>query len=528
MFDKELVVGGRRMICVVAALLAVTGMASLQAEVRMPALFGDHMVLQRGQPNPVWGWAAPGETVTVKIGRQSHSALADRSGKWRITLDPMEVGAPLELNISGENTVTIQDVLIGEVWLCSGQSNMEWPVSRAKDADLEIRTAQYPKIRLITVPRMGTQEPRPDFEGNWERCSPRTVGEFSAVGYYFGRTLHQTLGVPIGLIDNSWGGSAAEAWVRRDLLKADARYQPLLEQWAEIEKSYNHEQALAEYEKEFARWSRQEQHARRRGLEPPAAPRTPRDPLTGNHRPANLYNGVLHPIIGYGVRGVIWYQGESNASRADQYRHLFPLLIRSWREEWGQGDFPFYWVQLADFREERPDAAESDWAELREAQTRAMQQLPNTGEAVIIDLGEAHDIHPTNKQDVANRLVRWALARDYGLEIAHRSPLYRSMENKGGKIVITFDHVGGGLETFDVRDPLGFVIAGRDRKFVPAQGRIIATDAIEVWSAEVPDPVAVRYAWADNPVANLQTKEELRVTPFRTDDWPGITTDHHK
>jgi sialate O-acetylesterase len=236
---------------------------------------------------------------------------------------------------------------------------------------------------------------------------------------------------------------------------------------------------------------------------------------------------VLHPTIGYGIKGAIWYQGESNAGRAYQYRDLFPLMIQNWREVWNQGDFPFYWVQLADFRLEKDLPAESDWAELREAQTMTMSKLNNTGEAVIIDLGEAQDIHPKNKEDVGKRLARWALAKDYDYDLVYRSPIYQSMDRQGSKITLTFDHVGGGMDLFDVNTPIGFTLAGADQQFVRAAAKVINRTQIEVWSESVSNPVAVRYAWADNPVCNVQNKEGLPLTPFRTDDWPGITVDNH-
>jgi sialate O-acetylesterase len=498
------------------------------AEVRLPAIFGDHMVLQQNQRDRIWGWADPGEAITVSIERQSRTTQADKDGKWLVELDPLPAGGPHTLTVKGTNDVSFEDVLVGEVWVCSGQSNMEWPVGSAYDSDLEIRTANFPKIRLITVPKVGTQERQSDFRGTWQECSPETVGGFSAVGYFFGRLLYQTLGVPVGLIDNSWGGSACEAWVRRDLLASDERYTQLLERWAGIEKTYDPGKAVADFEARMAEWTEAEQKAKAAGQQPPPKPQRPGNPLIGNARPANIYSGMVAPIMGYGMRGVIWYQGETNAGRAYQYRSLFPLMIRSWREEWKEGDFPFYWVQLADFRDEKPEPGESDWAELREAQTMTMSALPNTGEAVIIDLGEAQDIHPRDKQDVAKRLARWALARDYGLSIVYRSPVYKSMEKQGSKVILTFDYPGGGLKTFDTREVRGFAIAGSDRKFVWAKASIIGPDRVEVWSEEVTDPVAVRYAWADNPVCNLRNREGLPVTPFRTDDWPGITANNQK
>jgi sialate O-acetylesterase len=250
--------------------------------------------------------------------------------------------------------------------------------------------------------------------------------------------------------------------------------------------------------------------------------------MKGNFRPGNIYNGVLLPTIGYGIRGVIWYQGESNAGRAYQYRDLFPLMIQSWRDLWHEGDFPFYWVQLADFLNEKTEPADSMWAELREAQTMTMSKLSHTGEAVIIDLGEGKDIHPKNKQGVAMRLARWALARDYGVSVPCQSPTYKSMEKQGNKIILTFDHVDGGFRPFDVKEPRGFTIAGSDRKFHNAQAKLAGPSTIEVWSEKVSAPVAVRYAWADNPICNLYSSAGLPATPFRTDDWPGVTVNNKK
>lgn len=504
-----------RQITVAAVLLAAPALS--RADVRLPALFTEHMVLQRDQANRVWGWAEAGEQVSVAICGQTASATAGDDGRWQVTLEPLEAGGPFTLTVKATNAIELKDVLVGEVWICSGQSNMAFSVNRGYDADLEMKTAEFAKIRLISVPQVGTQEPQDDFDGVWQVCSPENVGDFSAVGYYFGRQIHQTLGVPVGLIDNAWGGSSCEAWVRRDLLEGDEEYNELMEQWTKTESTYDHEAQLASYRERLKAWQESGKKSGR--------PIPPRNPLTGQHRPANLYNGVLKPLIGYGIRGAVWYQGESNAARAYQYRDLFPLMIQSWRDEWGQGDFSFYWVQLADFREEKPEPAESDWAELREAQTMTISKLANTGEAVIIDIGEGRDIHPRNKIDVGKRLARWALAKDYGMDIACQSPTYQSMEEADGKILVTFDHVGAGLYTFDVRQPIGFAIAGEDRQFVWAQAELVGNNQVRVWSDDVAEPVAVRYAWADNPVCNLQSRDGLPATPFRTDDWPGITAE---
>ena len=509
----------RLSICLVAFCLWSSFAA---ADVKLPAIFGSHMVLQQGQKDRIWGTADADEEVTVEIADQKQTAKAGQDGKWSVTLEPLAVGGPHQLKVKGRNEIVFDDVLVGEVWLCSGQSNMGWEVGSANDPDLETLTAKFPKLRLISVPQVGTQEPQDDFRGQWEVCSPEVARHFSAVGYFFGRQLQQTLDVPVGLIDDAWGGSACEAWIRRDLLAADERYKPLLERWEAIEKRFPEDKAA--YEAKLAEWKVAADKAKAEGQQPPQPPVNPEGQMRGNHRPANIYNGVLKPTIGYGIRGAIWYQGESNAGRAYQYRELFPLMISSWRQEWGIGDFPFYWVQLADFRQEKPEPGDSDWAELREAQTMTMK-LPNTGQAVIIDLGEAQDIHPRNKQDVAKRLARWALARDYGIDVPYRSPEFKSMEKADGKIVLTFDHAGPGLRAFDVPEVRGFTIAGDDKKFASAQAKIVGPDKIEVWSDAVKEPVAVRYAWADNPVCNVYSRNGLPLTPFRTDDWPGVTAD---
>ncbi len=509
-----------------AGLALVAGVTTSLAELKLPSIFGSHMVLQRNHANPVWGKADPGAKVFVVIDGQTKSTKADAKGNWEVKLDPMKVGKPRKLVIeSNKDRLQYDDVLVGEVWVCSGQSNMAWPVSVSNDADLEKLTAKYPNIRLISVPQVGTQEEQWDFKGQWDKCTPETVANFSAVGYYFGRTLHQSLDIPIGLIDNAWGGSAAEAWVKRSELEADPVFNDLVAKWEQTEKTYDWDKIKASYDKKLADWQVKYKEAKKKGAKLPNRPRAPRNVLAGQHRPGNLYAGVLKPTIGYGIRGAIWYQGESNAGRAYQYRHLFPKMIQHWRDEWKQGDFPFYWVQLADFRDEVTEPGDSSWGELREAQTMTMSKLKNTGEAVIIDAGEGRDIHPRNKQTVAKRLARWALAKDYGMKVPYQSPAYKSMEIKGNKALLSFDHVGSTLYTFDVRNPVGFAIAGADQKFVNANAKLVGKDKIEVWSDSVSKPVAVRYGWAENPVCNVQSREGLPMNPFRTDNWKGITAD---
>lgn len=510
------------------SLLAFLFAAGAHAEIRLPAIIGDNMVLQQKQTNPIWGWDAPGTKVTVTFGGQTRSGIADEKGRWTVKLDPVPASArPSSMNIKGTSGRELKNILVGEVWVCSGQSNMGFPVSRALDADLEVAMAKYPNIRLISVPQVGTQEIQDDFKGQWEPCSPANVGQFSAVGFFFGRILHEMLEVPVGLIDNAWGGSAAEAWIRRDVLEKDRRFADLMARWKKTEAEFTpagFEKQMAVHKEKVAAWAAARREAIKAGKPVPVQPpRPPQNPMTGQHRPGNLYAGVLHPTIGYGIKGVIWYQGESNAGRAYEYYDLFPLMIQHWRDEWKQGDFSFYWVQLADFKPEQAQPADSDWAELREAQTRTIGRLKNTGQAVITDLGEANDIHPLNKRDVAERLARWALAKDYGMKLPFRSPELKSMIVQGNKGMVTVDCFGSSLRTVDAGEARGFAICGEDRKWVWADAKIVGADRIEVSAKGVAKPVAVRYAWADNPVCNVFSKEGLPLTPFRTDDYPLIS-----
>lgn len=512
-----------------ALLLASFFSQSIQADVTVPNLFGDNMVLQQNQTIRIWGWADAGEKVVVSLGGSKTETNADKDGNWKAELPARKAdNQPLKLVIQGQNKLEFSDVLMGEVWVCSGQSNMGWAVQSSFDADLTSLSANYPRLRLISVPQVGTQEPQTNFNGKWEKCNPETVKSFSAVGFYFGQQLHQILDVPVGLIDNAWGGSACEAWVSRDRLEADPQYKELLDKWKATEANYDFDKVMADFNVRLEAWKKKAAAARKAGKSAPRRPRNPRNPLAGQHRPANLYNGVLKPIIGYPIQGAVWYQGESNAGRAYQYRDLFPLMIQQWRDEWKIGDFAFYWVQLADFRDEKAEPAESDWAELREAQTMTMSKLKNTGEAVIIDVGESNDIHPRNKLTVGKRLARWALAKQYGYEIVYRSPLFKTMEVQGNKIVVTFDHVGGGLKSHDFRTIKGFTVASGEGSFKHANARIVGQNKVEVWSDEVKNPTAVRYAWADNPVCNLISREGLPATPFRTDKRPGVTINNKK
>ncbi len=483
---------------------------ALRAELKLPAVIGDHMVLQQKQANPIWGWDTPGTKVTVTFAGQTHTATAGADGRWTVKLGAVGANAtPQKLTIAGTSKRELADVLVGEVWMCSGQSNMQWSLSQSYNGELEALASKFPNLRLISVPQVGTQELKTDFKGQWESATPETVKSFSAVGFLYGRYLHEILNVPVGLIDNAWGGSAAEAWVRRTTIENEPRFAALMAATRKREADQQSAKGRADYDAAVAKAKAEKKNA-------------PPQWLTGNARPGNIFAGVVHPTLGYGMKGVIWYQGESNASRAHEHAELFPFMIEQWRQEWGQGSFPFYWVQLADFKAEKSEPGESDWAELRETQTKTLR-LPNTGQAVIIDIGEGRDIHPRNKQDVATRLVRWALARDYGYKISYRSPEFQGVEIAGNKATVTIDCFGSTLRAFDVAEAKGFAVCGADEVWHWATGKVIAPNQVEVSSVQVAAPIAVRYAWADNPVCNLFSADGLPVTPFRSDNFDMIT-----
>ncbi|MEI6073938.1 MAG: sialate O-acetylesterase [Verrucomicrobiota bacterium] len=506
----------KKLLCVLALSLGLTPF--LRAELKLPAIIGDHMVLQQNQADPIWGWDAPGTKIIVSFGGRNYSTTAGADGKWTVKLAPLPANAiPQTLTVVGSTRRELHDVVIGEVWMCSGQSNMGFKLADEWNGDLTAASAKLPNLRLIAVPRVGTQELQNDFNGQWQPSSTEAALKFSAVGYLYGRHLHEILGVPVGLIDNAWGGSAAEAWVRRSSLENDQRFKHLMEATARREAELLPDQGKAEFDKLLANWK---VACLKAGATNP--PWQPENWLAGRQRPGNIFAGVLNPTLGYGIKGVIWYQGESNTERACEYSSLFPFMIEQWRKEWGQGAFPFYWVQLANFNAEKKLPGESNWAELRESQTKAMQ-LTNTGQAVIIDLGEGKDIHPKNKHDVAARLVRWALVRDYGMKLPYRSPELKSVTFSASNALVTLDCFGSKLRPFGVEQVRGFAICGADKAWHWATGILVGADQVQVSSPEVTTPVAVRYAWADNPVCNLFSSHGLPVTPFRTDDFEMIT-----
>jgi len=511
---------GRTIVWSLLGVLLLAG--GVFADIRLPAIIGDNMVLQQGKKVAIWGWAEPNEEVTVRVSWRTMewSVRADKEGKWQFEMTSPKVGGPYEMTFQGKNTVIVKNILVGEVWVGSGQSNMQMTVGGSANSKEEIAAAKYPKIRLFYVKREVADEPKSDCTGSWVECSPETVQGFSAVAYFFGRDLHKELNVPVGLIHTSWGGTPAEAWTRRGELEKEADFAPILKRSDDAVAKYP--QAKADYEKKFEAWKEAAKKAKEAGEKEPGKPRAPRSPLN-SHTPAALYNAMIAPLIPYGIQGAIWYQGESNAGRAYQYRKLFPAMITNWRTDWGQGDFQFLFVQLANFMAVKDEPGESAWAELREAQLQTLS-LPNTGMAVIIDIGEAKNIHPKNKQDVGGRLAAWALGTTYKKRSVYSGPLYKSMKVEGGKAVLSFDHVGGGLVARGGEALKGFAVAGEDKKFVWADAKIEGNTVV-VSSEAVARPAAVRYAWADNPICNLYNAKGLPASPFRTDDWPGVTVD---
>ncbi|MEM9675831.1 MAG: sialate O-acetylesterase [Bacteroidota bacterium] len=616
-------------------------------EVQPHQLFTDNAVLQRDLSIPVWGTANPGGTLEVEINGHIERTEVSQDGNWQVNLPEMEAGGPYELRIRGEEEAVLENIMIGDVWLASGQSNMEWPLSgQIDDYENEIANANYPNIRLFTVHRNTSIEPLTQLDsGQWNECSPETVANFSAVAYFFGREIHQEQDVPIGLLHSSWGGTPAEAWTSEASVRQIKDFSTLLDSIRSAEsgslsfaeKQKLQEEAIAQADERLARmaipqdakdwetmslptlwenadtplegydgyvwfqktftvpnsyesqpltlylgmiddvditWVNGQKVGETKGYNvsrvyevPPQVVKGGENTITvrvldtggggglygpeeemyleGNGQklsaeisgswkydetqegefpevsmfpsePAILYNAMINPLLPYVIKGAIWYQGESNASRAAQYQTLFPLMIDDWRSQWNIGDFPFLFVQLANFN--APGSGPEDWPRLREAQLMTLG-LPNTGMAVSIDIGDATDIHPRNKQDVGYRLALAARKVAYGEDNVYSGPIYESMRVAGDSVVLTFEQVGEGLFKMPDEKLRGFEVAGEDRQFYSAQATIISNTEISIKSPSVNQPVAVRYGWYSNPDVNLYNSEGLPASPFRTDDW---------
>jgi sialate O-acetylesterase len=476
------------------------------AEVTLHGLFSDNMVLQRNARVPIWGWADEGEEVTVQFRGETVKTIT-KDGHWMVHLKRLKAGGPDELKVSGKNAITLKNVLVGEVWIASGQSNMEWPLRMSYEADQAIAASANALLRLYTVPKLRANVPTNNVGARWQECTPSTTPAFSAVAYYFARDLQKALGVPVGVIHTSWGGSPAEVWMSEQALSANPDFKrDILDVYPAQLRKY--QEALAQFKKEEA------------AAKASGTAFSKRAPGLG-WKPTELYDGMIAPLIPYAIKGAIWYQGESNAGRAEQYRTLFADMIKNWRRDWGQGDFPFLEVQLAPFRDIKDQPGESDWAELREAQSLATKTLPKVGMAVITDVGEEKDIHPKKKEPVGGRLALAARKIAYSERVVYSGPSYKRLKIEGNKAVVYFANVGSGLEARG-GELKGFAICGEDKKWVWAKAEIVK-DRVIVSNAEVAKPVAVRFGWADYPVVNLWNKEGLPASPFRTDDFPMIT-----
>lgn len=503
---------------VLATSIIVTALPAA-ADVRMPKVFTDDMMLQRDKPVRVWGWADAGEDVKVALSGKSAAAKADANGAWKVELPALKEGENLEMTITGKNSITLKNIIVGDIWVCGGQSNMEWTIRQIPAAD-DVKAAEFPKIRHIKIRRAKADRPADDAvtDTPWQVCTPATVPGFTAAGFYFAREIFQKTGVPIGLVNSNWGGTRIEPWTAPEGLGVmDAQYK----------------EQLPKVLTEMENWVAQSRKNLAAGLDiapPPTMPASPR----AKGEMSVMYNAMIHPIVQMSIKGALWYQGESNGGEGESYFHKKQALIGGWRKSFAQGDFPFYFVQLANFQSPGTDpAGGSGWARLREAQVKTLT-VPNTGMAVIIDnapLAEAKDIHPKNKYDVGLRLAQWALAKDYGQkDVVASGPLFKAIKIEGGKAHVTFDYPGSGLMVAkkEGRNPATeakeeklkrFAVAGEDKKWFWADA-VIEGSAVVVSSPDVKAPVAVRYAFEMNPDgANLYNREGLPASPFRTDNW---------
>ncbi len=502
-------------------LIALSSIAAL-ADIRLPDVIGSSMVLQQKQTVTIWGSADPGETVIVTFAGQKKTTVAGSDGKWRVDLGKLPSNAnPQLMTIAGKNTIELKDILIGEVWLVAGQSNMQRLLRETANGDTWQAAANHPTMRLFNVRReVGFRRTGKPI-GELAACTPQSVAEFSAAGYYFAVELQKELNVPIGMINASWGGSQAEAWTPVAYLNSSPDLKPTVDRtkiW-EAER----EKVRADYAAAIEAWRKKSDQQKAAGARPSPSPGVP-DALRDYRIASSIYDGMIEPLMPFAIRGAIWYQGESNEERAEQYELLLTTMIRAWRERWGEGNFPFGIIQLPNYRAVKAEPEEAPWSFIREAQRRTAMNTPNTGLIVTIDIGEPNDIHPKNKLDVGKRMALWALKDVYGRKMTG-SPVLKNVEIKDSKIVLTFAEVGHGLKLKDGDKLDEFAIAGADKKWVWAEAKIIGKDKIEVSSPAVPEPKAVRYAFNSNPRRpNLTNDTGLPASPFRTDNWPDPTS----
>ncbi|TKB99081.1 sialate O-acetylesterase [Pedobacter cryophilus] len=477
--------------------------SAIAQNITAASIFGDNMVLQQGINAPIWGTSKPNQDLTLSFAGNTLKTKSSKDGKWMVKLPKLKAGGPLKMVItSAQDSLVFKYVLVGEVWLASGQSNMQMKMAEINNAQKEINEAKFNKIRFFNVALNISHQPIEQVKGSWKLCNPENAKQFSAAAYFFARDLHLDQNVPVGIISASWGATPSEAWTSSESLINHPDFKDSVKRYQKLEANW--ELLYSDFLKT--------NEARKSDN----TIKAPVMPVQKNY-PTALYNAMIAPIVPYGIKGVIWYQGENNSTRAVQYRSLFPLLINDWRNKWNDEKMPFIFVQLANFRVRNEEPIPTDsWTMLREAQTMALK-LPYTGMAVAIDIGDAKDIHPKNKQDVGKRLYLAASHVAYNKSVVYSGPIYDGMIVNKDKAEVSFKHVGKGLTSND--GPLtAFEIAGADKKFYWADAEIVG-DKIVLSSKEVSKPVAVRYAWSTNPAASLFNKEGLPASPFRTDDW---------
>jgi sialate O-acetylesterase len=511
-------------VSMMAAVLAAACVA--RADVRLPAIFSDHMVIQSGTEVAVWGWASPEERIGVKLGSHSMDVKADAEGQWLARFPPIKADEHVSLTVEGRsNSVEVNDIVGGEVWLACGQSNMAYGLNGAIGGREAAAEANYPSIHLFTVGRVIANQPKADCGGSWRMCTPQTAGGFSAVGFFFARRLQNDRGVPVGIINASLNGTTCEAWTRKQALLGDKDLRLLVDKWDAKVKAYDptleterFAAAMAAYRAKLKLWEQEDANAKAQGLSSPRKPQMPSmvtSPLDTNNYPGNCYNGMISPLTRFPVRGVIWYQGESNAGEPLIYTRLFSTLIADWRRQWNAGDMPFIFVQLPWRGKSEQGDAEESWAAMREAQARVLS-LPRTAMVVTVDNAEGI-LHPRDKRPIGERLAVAAGALVYGSKVTARGPVYSQYMGIGDTVMLTFSHTDGGLVAKGGR-LTGFSVAGKDRRFVPAQAKIV-DGKVEVRADGVVSPASVRYGWMNSQTPTLCNGLGLPAEPFRTDNW---------
>lgn len=507
----------------------IAGASGEAAELRLPRVIADQMVLQRDTENPIWGWAEPGEDITVSFAGSTVTTKTETDGRWRVNLPEFAANSAaqiLRVESSGGTQIQLSDVLVGEVWFFCGPSNIYWPVERCANAKAEIAAADFPEIRFFSMPQRLADEPQENCEGEWTVCSPETVGSASGVAYFFSRQLHRDLDMPVAVLQSFWGGTRVEGWTSAEAVEANPALEPVVDWWKKAAAEYDIDAERQKHQLAKEHWEKAAAVAKHEGKEPLPEPRMPVNPAKSIHHPGRLFNGMIAPLIPYGIRGAASYQGLGNLFWAEYGDPLMTTMFRDWRERWGRGDFPIGMIQPAPFptdgwEKQSPDA----YSLQRETQIHLLKQLPGMGLAPTMDIINFKNVHYPNKQIVGHRLAQWALADVYDRDVAHGGPIYQSMEVEGRAIRIHFQNVTGGLKTSDNEPVSGFTIAGKDGIFLPARSAIDG-NTVMVRNEKVPNPIAVHFAWGDTETSNLIDGEGLPASLFRTEGKREVQTHH--